>query len=216
MQGGKEKNMIKSNITEHSIFRGAADAERALARLGMRCAEYAKGERILHMGERCGEFGILLSGSVQIVREDAGGNPVTVAHVDEGELFAEAFALSGEPLSVSVTAAKDSSVAWFSAERLLAGEEPIVCANVLRISSRKNVFLNERIGHLSRRSIEEKVRSYLSAVRKSSGKNTFRVPFDRQGLADYLGCDRSALSAVLSKLKQRGVLDYHKNIFRIL
>ena len=32
-------------------------------------------------------------------------------------------------------------------------------------------------------------------------------------LANVLGCDRSALSAVLSRLKRAGVLDYHKNAF---
>ncbi len=51
---------------------------------------------------------------------------------------------------------------------------------------------------------------------KAEGKRTFSVPFGRQELADYPGCDRSALSAVLSKLKAKGVLDYHKNEFRFV
>ena len=35
----------------------------------------------------------------------------------------------------------------------------------------------------------------------------FALPYDRQGLADYLGVDRSAMSAELSKLRRDGVLD---------
>ncbi len=203
-------------ISRLPLFAGVEDVNAALASLGARRSAYPKGSPVLHMGERCAEFGILLSGGADIVRQDAGGNPVTVAHIGKGELFAEAFALSGEPLSVSVTAASEAEALWLSASRLLSGGEPRVCANALRLSARKNVFLNERIGHLSRRSIEEKVLSYLRAVSKSEGKRTFSVPFGRQGLADYLGCDRSALSAVLSKLKGRGVLDYHKSTFRLL
>lgn len=206
---------MQVEISRHPLFAGVEDVNAALASLGTRRAAYPKGAPVLYMGERCAEFGILLSGGADIVRQDAGGNPVTVAQVAAGELFAEAFALSGEPLSVSVTASERSEVLWLSARRLLSGEEPRVCANALRLSARKNVFLNERIGHLSRRSIEEKVLSYLRAVGKSEGKRTFSVPFGRQGLADYLGCDRSALSAVLSKLKGKGVLDYHKNVFRL-
>ena len=43
----------------------------------------------------------------------------------------------------------------------------------------------------------------------------FTVPFDRQGMADYLATDRSALSAVLSKLKQEGEIDYWKREFQL-
>jgi len=60
------------------------------------------------------------------------------------------------------------------------------------------------------------VLSYLRAACKAEGKRTFSVPFGRQELADYPGCDRSALSAVLFKLKAKGVLDYHKNEFRFV
>ena len=34
-------------------------------------------------------------------------------------------------------------------------------------------------------------------------------------MASFLGADRSALSRELSKLRQEGVLDYHRNHFRI-
>lgn len=39
---------------------------------------------------------------------------------------------------------------------------------------------------------------------------TFTIPYDRQGLADYLNADRSALSSELSKLQKEGVLSYKK------
>lgn len=208
--------MNAEQATRHPLFAGVEDAAGALARLRAHAGRYAKGERILHMGERCAEMGILLSGSAEIVGEDAGGAPVTVAHVGAGELFAEAFACSGEPLTVSVTAREEAEVLWLDAAPLLRGEEPRLCANALRIFARKNVFLNERIRHLSRRRLEEKVLSYLRSARRAAGRETFRLPFDRQGLADHLGCDRSALSAVLSKLKKRGAIDFHKSTFRLL
>lgn len=207
--------MNAQQLAGHPLFAGAGEVKGALARLGARAERFAKGARILHAGERCSKMGILLSGSAQIVREDANGDPVTVALVGEGELFAEAFACSGEPLSVSVTAREGAEVLWLDAAPLLSGQEPRLCANALRLFARKNVFLNERIRHLSRRSLEEKVLSYLRSVRSAAGRETFSVPFDRQGLADYLGCDRSALSAVLSKLKKRGALDFHKSTFRL-
>lgn len=202
-------------LEEVPLFAGTEDMQKSLYSLDPQSREYARGERILSAGERCSRIGVLLSGGADIVREDAGGNPVTVAHIGEGDMFAEAFACSGEPLTVSAAATQPSRVLWLSAERLLSGADARVTANALRLFARKNLYLNQRIEHLSRRTLEEKVLSYLRFVRRSAKSDTFVVPFDRQGLADFLGCDRSALSAVLSKLKARGVLDYHKSTFRL-
>ncbi|MFR2562587.1 MAG: helix-turn-helix domain-containing protein [Anaeromassilibacillus sp.] len=41
------------------------------------------------------------------------------------------------------------------------------------------------------------------------------MPFDRQQLADYLCVERSAMSAVLSKLREEGVLEVERNRFRL-
>lgn len=202
-------------LEEVPLFAGTEDMQKSLYSLDPQSREYARGERILSAGERCSRIGVLLSGGADIVREDAGGNPVTVAHIGEGDMFAEAFACSGEPLTVSAAATQPSRVLWLSAEGLLSGADARVTANALRLFARKNLYLNQRIEHLSRRTLEEKVLSYLRSVRRSAKSDTFVVPFDRQGLADFLGCDRSALSAVLSKLKARGMLDYHKSTFRL-
>lgn len=48
--------------------------------------------------------------------------------------------------------------------------------------------------------------AYLSDQAKRAGSGDFRIPFDRQALADYLGVERSAMSAELSKLRKDGVL----------
>ena len=182
---------------------GVEDAEAALAALRPIGREYARGEILLRAGQACARFGLIEAGTADVVREDAGGSPVTVARLTAGDLFAEAFAFGGLPASVSVAAAEHTRVLWLEAERIISGD-PRVAANALRVFARKNVFLTERIEHLSRRSLSDKVLSYLSAERRRAGKDRFRIPFDRAGLADYLGCDRSALSAVLSPPQTRG------------
>ena len=198
------------------LFAGT-DVDAALKALRARQAAYAAGEYLLRAGESCQNMGILLSGGADVVREDVAGNSVLVAHLGSGELFAEAFAFSGAPLLVSVRASEETRVLWLSAERL--AEAPgcaRLASNALRLFARKNLFLTERIEHLTRRTLSEKVLSYLCSLARAQGKPLVSVPFGRQGLADYLGCDRSALSAVLAKLRRAGKLDYHRNTFRIL
>ena len=58
--------------------------------------------------------------------------------------------------------------------------------------------------------------SYLSEQAVRQGSRRVTIPFDRQGLADYLAADRSALSAVLGRLRDEGVLSFHKNEFTLL
>jgi CRP-like cAMP-binding protein len=70
--------------------------------------------------------------------------------------------------------------------------------------------------HITKRTTREKLLSYLSDEARQHGANSFEIAFDRQGLADYLSVERSALSAEMSRLKSEGVIDYRKSHFEIL
>ena len=47
-------------------------------------------------------------------------------------------------------------------------------------------------------------------------KKEFYIAYDRQNLADYLGVERSAMSAELSKLRKDGIIECEKNWFKLL
>ncbi len=197
-------------LAQLPLFGGATMQE--LAALSPREREYVRGERILSAGGRCPDIGAVLFGAAHIVKQDAAGNPVTVARIGRGEMFAEAFAFSGEPLTVGAVAAENTRVVWLKAGAVLQNAR--FAAAALALFARKNIFLTERVEHLSKHTLREKVLSYLRS--EGRGRSVFSVPFDRQGMADYLGCDRSALSALLSQMKREGVLDYRKNAFKFL
>ncbi|HIW73188.1 MAG TPA: Crp/Fnr family transcriptional regulator [Firmicutes bacterium] len=192
-----------------------------LAGLQAERRSYQKGEILLHAGETTGRFGLAAAGTLQIVKEDMDGSATLLAQIRPGELFAEAFAAAGLPLSVSVRAEEEAAVLWLDYRRLTspcrdAGPfHAVLTGNLLRILSRKNIFLTGRIEHLSRRTLREKVLSYLSEEAVRQGSRSFAIPLDRQGLADYLAADRSALSAVLGRLRREGVLTFRKNEFTL-
>jgi len=77
------------------------------------------------------------------------------------------------------------------------------------------MMLVAKIGHITKRNTREKLLSYLSSQAKIAGSDTFEIPFDRQGLADYLAVERSALSAEMSKMRKEGLIAYHKNHFTL-
>ena len=80
---------------------------------------------------------------------------------------------------------------------------------------KKNILLTQKIEHITKKSLKEKIISFLSAEALKNKSNSFDIKFDRQELADYLSVDRSALSRELSTLKKQKILDYNKNHFTL-
>ena len=87
--------------------------------------------------------------------------------------------------------------------------------NLLSILATKNVNLNQKIECLSQRTTREKILNYLTGKSIQNNSKTFEIPYDRQGLADYLCVERSAMSVEISKLQKEGLIKTNKNYFEI-
>ena len=207
------------------LFSGISrqEMEPMLHCLGGRVRTLTKGDPVFLEGDPAEFVGVVLSGSVQVVRDDFYGNRSVLTAVAPGGLFAEAFACAGLPaLPVSVIAQQDSKVLLLDRERILSGCSS-GCAfhsrliqNLLRGIAQKNLVLTQKIRCMSRKTTREKLMEYLLEQAKQRGQAEFVIPYDRQALADYLGVERSAMSAEIGKLKKQGILDTHGSRFRIL
>ena len=93
--------------------------------------------------------------------------------------------------------------------------QPKFIRNLLQISLRKNLALSQRIFCTTPKTIRGRLLVYLSNQAAKAGSNYFKIPFDRQGLADYLNVDRSALSKELGKMRDEGILTTRKNAFTL-
>lgn len=198
------------------LFAGIAEQElqAMLSCLGARMVSVAKGETIFYEGDPAGSMGMVLEGTVQVVRDDFYGNRSLLAYAGPGELFAEAFACAARTtLPVSVCAVKEGKVLLMDCSKMLT-----VCSNachfhsklvenLLRVVAEKNLSLDRKIRIMSHKTTKEKLLAYLTDYAKRCGSGEFTIPLDRQELADYLGVERSAMSWELSKLKKEGVLD---------
>ena len=81
--------------------------------------------------------------------------------------------------------------------------------------AKKNLLLSRRIRLNAPHTIRERLLAYLTGEAQRRGTRSFVIPFDRQQLADYLGVDRSALSAELGRMRREGLLDFRKNWFHL-
>lgn len=85
----------------------------------------------------------------------------------------------------------------------------------LRMLANRALSMNRRIQTLTRTTLRRKLITFFSECRDEFGSDIFTVPMDREGLASYLGTDRSALSRELSAMKREGLIDFRKNEFRL-
>ena len=88
-----------------------------------------------------------------------------------------------------------------------------IIRNLLGELAEKNLRLNEKLTHMGQRTTRAKLMSYFSAEAQRRGGYEFDIPFSRQQLADYLGVERSGLSLELGKMRDEGLLDFHKSHF---
>ena len=173
-----------------------------------------KGNPVFLEGAPARFVGIVLSGTLQVVREDYYGNRSILTILQPGELFAEAFSFAGlETMPVSVFAVKDSEVLLLDCRRILTTcsdschFHTLLMQNLLKGMAKKNLVLSQKIRYMSQKTTKEKLMTFLLDQAKQHGTTEFVIPYDRQALADYLGVERSAMSAEISKLKKSGQID---------
>ena len=205
-----------------ALFSGISDEELAamLSCLGARIDTFPKGSRLLRAGESVEEVGLVLAGSALIVQEDIWGNRSILSKAMPGQTFAEVFACApGALLNESVEAESAVTVMFLHIRRVLS-VCPSACShhgrmvrNLLGELAEKNLQLNEKLTHMARRTTRAKLLSYFSAEARRRGGYEFDIPFSRQQLADYLGVERSGLSLELGKMRDEGLLDFHKSHF---
>ena len=195
----------------------------ALGCLKAKKKSYKKGDTVFAEGEKAGYLGIVLKGSVQLIRVDYFGNRSIFASVGQSQLFGEAFACAGvKSLPIDVIAAENTEVLLINAKNISSPCKN-ACAfharlilNLLNTVANKNLVLHQKIEITSKRSTREKLMTYLLIEAKKAERATFTIPYDRQELADYLGVERSGLSAEISKLRNENVLECRRSTFTLL
>lgn len=212
-------------LMQSPLFAGIGwpEAEPMLQCVAARTARYEKNETLLHVGDEVSYVGMVLTGSLLILKEDFWGNRNILARIAPGELFAENYAcIPGTPLGVSVTAAEAVTVLQMDFKKLLTtcssscAFHTRLIRNLLSAMALRGLALNDKLSCISQRSTREKLLTYLSGESQRQNSPSFTIPFNRQQLADYLSVDRSAMSSELCRLRREGVLDFERSRFTLL
>lgn len=209
-------------IKNNPLFKGIAfsDFERMLACLSAKTVNYKKDAVILLTGDTVDFVGLVISGGVKIVKEDANGRAILINGLGASELFAEVFACAEIDRSpVTVLAAEDAEIMLFNYRKIIStcgSACPFhsrLIENMLKLVAAKSLTLNRKIEILSKRTIRERLLIYFDMQRE--GRRKFTIPYSREELAGYLCVDRSAMSSELGKMRGEGLIKVQKNTIEI-
>lgn len=212
-------------LQKSPLFSGIVEEELGaiLSCIGAKVLTFEKGETIMKEGIEAKNIGIVLLGEVQIEQIDYFGNRNIVTNVMSAELFGESFACADiKNIPIDVVAKEKVEVMLIDCLRITR-----TCSNacefhrqliynLMKIVAMKNIAFHQKIEVITKRTTREKLLTYLMICAKKSGSSSFEIPYDRQELADYLGVDRSGLSAEIGKLCQAGVIQSKRKWFEIL
>jgi CRP-like cAMP-binding protein len=214
---------VFETIKSNPLFNGIAfsDFGRMLSCLSAKTVYHQKGDIILMSGDSVNFVGLILSGSVKIIKEDINGYITILTELTVPEIFGEVFACAGIAQSpVTILAAEDVEILFIDYQKIITSCSAAcpfharLIKNMLKLVAKKNLMLNQKIEILSKRTTREKLLCFFDMQRVAATK--FTIPFNREELAHYLCVDRSAMSNELCKMRDEGLIKFQKSTFEIL
>ncbi|MGD1820365.1 MAG: Crp/Fnr family transcriptional regulator [Pleomorphochaeta sp.] len=213
-----------NNLKRSKIFQNITDKyiRKLLPCLKASVKKFKKNQIIFHQGDFIEKVGIILYGELKIEKIDFWGNSSILKILTNYEMFGEIYAFEKQPLEVSIISNTDSEILFINFNKIISPCESActfhtqLIINLLKIFANKTAAMNKKIEILSKRSIEDKLLTYLKSISLKTKNNEFSIPYNRQELADFLGVNRSALSKELMRLEKDGIIKYHKNNFKLI
>ncbi len=183
------------------------------------CKDYSRNAVIAMEGDNCSALGIVLSGRIELQKAYASGKIVTLEQMTSGNMFGEAIVFTdNHQYPALIKALEKTEILYISQADIirLCSEHPLFLKNFMELLSNRILMLNKRIKDLSFSTIRQKLANYLLEEYKHQHNLTLKIPFSKQTLAEHMGIQRPSLSRELIKMREEGLLTFHRNTISIL
>ena len=211
------------NLAKHSSFFKdfeLMDFNALLRCLSIRIKVYKAGEIIEYEGNIAKNAYLTLSGKTRTALIDENGKAIPCHDYTKDMIFGlEYDSLKDNAYKEEFFAVEDSVVLICDLHKLLnpcenyCPRHRALVKKCISALSSANISSKQRIIELGQSKTKDKVLTYLSN-NLPKANHEYQIPYNRQELADYLGVERSALSACLSDLKKEGLIDFNKSKFK--
>ncbi len=212
-------------LTKCELFEGFEKIQllSMLECIGPRLNSYNKGDYLVLSGDKYTGIGIIVEGNAVISKENAAGNSIMLGVLSQGELFGEVIAFSGKEEWPANVQAQSDCKAIFLENSAIINQCSEACSshsqlikNLLKLVSNRALMLNRRVEYLSMKTINSKIACLLLEYMERSGSKTFRLPMNRNQMADFLNISRPSMSREMGVMRDNGIIEFQKEAIRIL
>ena len=193
------------------LFDGISPEDRKamLGCIGYHIGTFQKGDIVAFEEENIKHIGILLSGAVDMVKEDLWGNKTILVRMRKDELFGETFACGSDNLSVvTFLVSEDAQILFMPFDRVIHSCT-MACVfhhrlieNMVAIIANKNRDLMRKVEVVSKRTIREKLLAYLSIQAQTQNSRYFEIPLVRALRSTQRYSASSTLPRGISKYRE--------------
>lgn len=216
--------IVKSYIEQLSkciLFKDVNKKEiiNILEKIPYQIIEYSRGQVIAIEGDDCHSLGIILKGKVEIQKIFPSGQITTINNFKEGNIFGESLVFSDRhTYPATITAIESCKIMYIEKTDIvnLSMLNSRILTNFVSVLSDRILMLNDRISNLSQDSLRKKISNFLLSEYKKQNNIVLTFPYTRKKMAELLNVPRPSLSRELTNMKNEGIIDFDKNIIKIL
>lgn len=174
--------------------------------------EYKAGKRILQMVSNDNIFGIILEGSINIIRTDYNGNKTIIEELNDNDIFGNLITILNSK-EIEIITKTDVKMLIIDYDTIINFNETnkeyynIFIKNIFQLVVKKLNETNKRINVITKKTIRNKLLEYFNTNSVVLQKKYVYLPFNLTKLADYLSIDRTAMSRELKYLKEEGFIE---------
>lgn len=208
-----------------ALFRGIEESnyKHLMSCLGVQVKGFDEDEFLFLAGDEISQVGIVLSGRVEILKENMAGNKHIIAILEPSDMFAEGIVCTSSRISPVTVQAKESALIMQIPYERVIRTCGLSCnyhfgliQNMMVVLGEKNVSLNWKLELLTLKGMREKLANYLLKTSYINGSKTFQVSLNRSELADFLNVSRTSMCRELTRMKDDGLIDLYGRSFKIL
>ncbi len=187
---------------------------------GIKTKTFKTNSYVLKTGSRINFLGVMLSGTALVTKNDALGKPTVLETLKTNDIFGHntvCFGLNKSP--VDIIAQSECEILFLPFDKVVTPCAKLcpyhlqLIKNVMKMISKRNSLLTDKIDILGQKTTREKILALLYSYKTED--KTFTIPYSRAGMAEFLGVDRSAMSRELCKMRDEGLLKFYKNHFEL-
>jgi CRP/FNR family transcriptional regulator, dissimilatory nitrate respiration regulator len=214
-----------TNMMDCRLFRGMSEAECSSIRTVVKPVTfgYRKKEAIMSQGDIVSYISLVVKGRVIGVRYYYGGDSHILRVFDEMDVLClEAAMSSFQKSPITLIADEACEILSFSITRLMDKnflDETIrnkIHENIFHLLADENIRLIYKAEVLSQKSLRERIMIFLRIMKEKKDRDSFYIGMNQEQFAQYLGANRSALSAELNEMRREGIIDYSRDYFTLL